>query len=131
MLFFPEVEREEEAGLAPRKGKGTKVSKKRKSRESKKKSGTRPETQVLKDFVDPNFESSDEDVDVRNGGAKITPVLLKVSKPAWKTTKIETVDVETGARIETVKKTGKKRVRCIGSAGCGQVGPGPATAIGS
>ncbi|KAI0725715.1 hypothetical protein C8Q72DRAFT_785068, partial [Fomitopsis betulina] len=73
-----------------------------KREQASKKRVKRVDTQILSSFEDAKYLSSEEDVDKRTGGARMTPILLKVSKPVREA------------------KRWKKRVHCIASARCGQ-----------
>ena len=90
------------------------------SDQKKKKKIKRTDTQILTSFDDPKYLSSDEELDDRVGGAKMTPVLLKVSKPVRAVKEQERLDEQTGIATAFMEKTGKKRVRCIASAACGR-----------
>src|SRR5436190_4341618 len=67
------------------------------------------DTKILDDFHDPDCPTTEESEDERNGGAKIHPLLLEISK-AYR-------EMPEDAANRKDKKL-KKRVRCAGSKGC-------------
>ena len=91
-----------------------------KREQASKKRVKRVDTQILSSFEDTKYLSSEEDVDKRTGGARMTPILLKVSKPVREAKRCEKRDEQTGNTVTIIEKTGKKRVHCITSARCGR-----------
>lgn len=86
-------------GLAKETAKEKKQKKKKKNADDPP-TVKKPDTKHLADTTDTSLGAvSDEDGDDRSGGGKLLPLLLEISKP------FRTAD-------------GKKKVRCLASAGC-------------
>lgn len=87
------------------KKKAPRIASKKKTARGEQQASKRSDVKVLESFEDERYSDVDEETDMRSGGGKVDPALLKVSKPCFD-------------RSRDSRDPEAKRVRCLGSRGC-------------